>query len=978
MLRTSLCLIFLLVLCVKAWSAGVPENVYKGDMVQYPGPWGFLIGKSAIVLVSDEQLVALTDPDRVVDLSLTGDKNETTLRKICENAQAAGHRTLIVAFDHFFAQYRPGQEGARQLTPDKDEYIEKIAIISKFAQQYGIGLELSLLSPLEIGPAYNEETGESGVWYHYRKGVRDVKTGAFDVQMWQQLRWTNNKGNFYPVPDGVRVFAFKERRINGTAYLVVDPDSIREISDVAKVEVWDGCRNGERARRMRIYGEGHTEIGDMDKLIVVQVYKTPEMDYFSESALPYLKGLIDKYADAGVKLGGLYSDEMHIQQDWSYHNHHENGEFAMRYASPGFVQRYVDLYGKEYGDFAKYMVYFTYAQEDSRNDVLCRANFMYVFGDSPEDIRRTALFRARYYRVLQDGVTDLFAEAKHYAEKKMGRKLDSRAHATWAESPTIDRWEIGVGNQNAQKYEYTSNFLWSNTVHQSAAACSDCFKWGDFLTGNGNDHAECGWLDRDYVGLVLACSTGIINEVPYSYAAHWGMPGEIAVRRQSLVNTYGANAELQYAIVEDMQHRDVDVLMLYPIDLVAVEERFGSWMTQYGYANMITQDKLLEMGRVRGGAIEIKGRRFTTLCTTFEPFPSEKLLSMMGKFVKSGGRLIWSGPPPVVDAEGDVILTDWQMMFGVDYRPGVLEGEMAPGRIVEFRGALLGVSPQTVLTDFLVDRVYPVKPNESVETAAVCGGWVVGTIKRYDGGGTAVFLGYRPRDDQSKSLGYETRNWFEVLSALGAYSPTGKFAGVNDNTEYVSRTTEYLACRFPNGTTAITRHLREVAEDWDGGFARDWKKDTEYLAKCPPPTEELHLRDFAVNGHSVTYDGSRAVAFRTDDKGELISFSGIGCSGITIDGKKTIFSENPLSMIAFAPIAKERKVKDGAVMQVFLSGSGEVRIPAPILDKDVQVFTEGKKPGSGGEPVTCTREGSYLVIGLTPEVSGRWLYVVPR
>jgi len=34
------------------------------------------------------------------------------------------------------------------------------------------------------------------------------------------------------------------------------------------------------------------------------------------------------------------------------------------------------------------------------------------------------------------------------------------------------------------------------------------------------------------------------------------------------------------------------------------------------------------------------------------------------------------------------------------------------------------------------------------------------------GGGSATFLGYRPRDDQSCSLGYETRNWFEVLHAI--------------------------------------------------------------------------------------------------------------------------------------------------------------------------------------------------------------------
>ncbi len=107
-----------------------------------------------------------------------------------------------------------------------------------------------------------------------------------------------------------------------------------------------------------------------------------------------------------------------------------------------------------------------------------------------------------------------------------------------------------------------------------------------------------------------------------------------------------------YGNVQDMQHRDVDVLMLYPIDLVAVEERFGSWMTQYPYANYVTQAKLLQRGKVVGGAIEMAGRRFTTLVATFEPFPSQRLLDMMRQMVEQGGRVVWSGPPPVLTDEG--------------------------------------------------------------------------------------------------------------------------------------------------------------------------------------------------------------------------------------------------------------------------------------------------------------------------------------
>ena len=39
-----------------AVAGDVKENVYRGELVSYPGPWSFQIGKSAIILVSDKQL----------------------------------------------------------------------------------------------------------------------------------------------------------------------------------------------------------------------------------------------------------------------------------------------------------------------------------------------------------------------------------------------------------------------------------------------------------------------------------------------------------------------------------------------------------------------------------------------------------------------------------------------------------------------------------------------------------------------------------------------------------------------------------------------------------------------------------------------------------------------------------------------------------------------------------------------------------
>ena len=217
----------------------IPEQAYRGELVAYPGPWSFGLEKAQLILVSDQDLLDLADQDRPIDLSLTHERRVESLRQVCERARDRGVRTLAVAYDHFFGQYRPGQHAPRRLTPDASEYIERIAALSRFAAGYGLALELSLLSPLEIGPAFRRLTGEGGIWVQARKGRRDPADGAFSVEYWRQQAWVNNKGVVELEENGVRAFAFRERPVPGTPYLSVDPDSIREVS-VTGVERWTG------------------------------------------------------------------------------------------------------------------------------------------------------------------------------------------------------------------------------------------------------------------------------------------------------------------------------------------------------------------------------------------------------------------------------------------------------------------------------------------------------------------------------------------------------------------------------------------------------------------------------------------------------------------------------------------------------------------------------------------------------------------
>jgi hypothetical protein len=249
---------------------------------------------------------------------------------------------------------------------------------------------------------------------------------------------------------------------------------------------------------------------------------------------------------------------------------------------------------------------------------------------------------------------------------------------------------------------------------------------------------------------------------------------------------------------------------------------------------------------------------------------------------------------------------------------------------------------------------------------------IVGTQR-----GNATFLGFRPRDDQSRSLGYDVRTWFEIFDVLGAYAPTGKFAGLNDNTDHLSRTGPYLTCRFPNGAVALAPHLRETEEGGAGGFSRDSEQDRKYEEQNPPPSESILLQEFRANGHTVTFIGEHAVAFRTDGEGNLIAFAGRKCHEITVDGRKTVFADADMDEIGWAPVAAARRVAGGAVIQIQISGKGMVRIPVAGLPSSLTLFAEGPKPGSRGARIPCSREGDALIFSATNELRGRWLYGLP-
>ncbi len=943
---------------------------------------------ATIILTSDQQLADLQDPDKKIDLSTGYTKVFASLREICEDARKKGDRSLVIAFDEFFRQYRTQAGTIRRLTPDMDEYVGKIRKISEFAAHYGMGIGLSLLSPLDIGQGFVNRTGQSGRWLHYAVGIRDARTGQFNVQLWRELYWTNNKGKIPLRLSGVKAFAFREKTIAGGIYSVVKPEDIHAITKGVKIEfydttsiipAWEPSSLASDVKlpiqRVNIRGGETDEWMGCDRVFVELEYETPEMDYFSPEVPGFLNNMLEKFYRAGINLTSLYSDEMHIQQDWYYFNHHDNGQLSVRYMTPSMASAYASKYGSEYADMDKYMLYFVYGPKLVLNSPQAALNTQYVMGESPEDIHRTILMRDRYYKLLNNRVVDIFVAAKKFAESLYKRELHNGAHASWAESPTIDLWNTGNLKLEAYQYEYTPNFLWSNTVQQAAAACYDYFKWGDYLQPTGNDFAECGWGDRNYYGAALSASIGILNKYPNAYAAFWGMPDRVAVRKQAVNSAFGGSATPTIREITGNLHRDVNVLILYPMSLVAAEERFGSWITQYAYANYITAEKLLEVGKLNpDGSLEVAGRKFSTLVSLFEIVPQPELLDLMSKMAHSGGRIIWFGPPPVIDGNGLPCNAQWNNLFGVDFKPEAYPGQMAPGKKVTMNGPFSQVPSQTILTDFIVDHVYPVSLLPGTEKVAEVDGLTVGAARK-SGQGNLYFFGFRPRDDQSASLGYETSTLFGILAASGAYPTTGKFTGTNDNTEFLSRTTDYLTTRFPNGSTVIVRHYRTHRENWLDGFSRNDSLDAIALKENPLPSDQIQLNDFRVNGHSLTYSGSLITAFNTDDGGRLISFEGHQCNKVRVDGKEYILSDQPQPTIVWTPASTQEQKTLKALVKIYVEGEGMIDIPLLEGISQVKALLADGKSQKAGKSVPCSVRKGTVTLRITKEQSGKWIYL---
>jgi hypothetical protein len=344
----------------------------------------------------------------------------------------------------------------------------------------------------------------------------------------------------------------------------------------------------------------------------------------------------------------------------------------------------------------------------------------------------------------------------------------------------------------------------------------------------------------------------------------------------------------------------------------------------------------------------------------FEPLPSEGLIKMMKNLSEKGGNVIWCGPPPLLDSSGKNCTSEWKELFGVDHAFNTYMGEIGAGRKIDFLNRFIDVPQQTILTDFLVDRIYPVTLNKNCEILASSDGKLLGTCLQSERG-KAYYFGFRPRDDQSASLGYESRTLFEILNTCGEYQATGKFEGVNDNPTFISRTTDCLATTFPNGSNMVVKHYRTHAENWEGGFSRNQEEDEKALALNPLPSDTLVLDDFKVNGHQVSFRGKQSLVFRTDSLNKLIAFEGHNCKEVKIDGISYEFSRNPFKSIIFS-----KEEDKGAGYFAVLSGDGTIMLPIVVSPGEKMKITT-----TDNKRVKFQVTDGHVEIVVIPQISGK-------
>jgi len=579
------------------------------------GPYRAVVRRGGIILTDDNQLRAFgRGPDEKAENPSSSYGADKSLNEYVQASVQNKDEIITFFHDYFFG----GEE--RDLDLTSPEYIKATKAISQAAAKEGMGIGASVSNPLDLGRNFRAVMGVGGEQLNYTEGVVD-ENGNFEFDAYMAKKWVNNKGPIQLIFNRIRLFAYDEIKADGSPYIEIPFDSIREITDFTYEQ------SDEEWALVKSYGHRHMHIkgnagGSCSRVFAVIHMYTPEMDYFHPDVKKYTHNIIDMYAREGVHFKELYSDEMHIQFDWDF-RHFGPHELPTRHMTANY-ERHLAAFDPICTDFDKFLIYMAY-NTDADRESYGQSHTQHVIGTTPEALYRTFYLRRLYYEELQDKVVGISIDVRDYITELSGDQPLCHGHSTWQESPTCDMFNpAGLFVKGYQAggcpYDYAPDYVYSSTIREAIAACYDYFKWNDYFPAGGNDYCECGIFDRCYFGGAMAASLAALSELESCYWGAWGFPSELTSRFVALCVAYGTHRNPSLSIVTHGRARMVDVGFVYPKDLTSCEERFGSWMVQFGYCNYITEDKLLSLGKVDNGRLLAGKTHLRPLLWHFSPF----------------------------------------------------------------------------------------------------------------------------------------------------------------------------------------------------------------------------------------------------------------------------------------------------------------------------------------------------------------------
>ena len=284
---------------------------------------------------------------------LPAEKQDLSFKDMMDRVERNNSHAFTFCHDAF---YGGGERKLHWLHPDM---LKAVKVMHDYAKSRGVKFGASITNPLDLGRDFKAIYGDSGCFRFFSEGkLKD--DGSFSFVAPLSHRWTNNKGNIYLTYKKARLFTYTEKN-DGSPYLFVDPDSIREIpeSDYS-VNVFDEpykySQDDQYEYDRHALIEGKTE-NRGNRVFAVIYQETPEMDYFHPQAVEYMHGIVDKYNSVGVDFYVLYSDEMHIQWDWSL-SHVGQYQIPARYMTDNFEAELAKT-DPIFADFDKALIYMT-------------------------------------------------------------------------------------------------------------------------------------------------------------------------------------------------------------------------------------------------------------------------------------------------------------------------------------------------------------------------------------------------------------------------------------------------------------------------------------------------------------------------------------------------------------------------------------------------------------------------------------------